>query len=64
MAKQCAICKKRAVMGGRYSNKVRATQYNPTGKKKRKPNLQWAILPSGKRTKICTSCLKRKMLSR
>lgn len=45
-------------MVGGYSNRVRATKYNPTGKNRKQPNLQWATLPSGKRLKICTSCLK------
>ena len=27
-------------MGGGYSNRTRATQYNPTGKVRRMPNLQ------------------------
>jgi large subunit ribosomal protein L28 len=27
-------------MGGRYSNRTRATQYNPCGKVRRYPNLQ------------------------
>lgn len=27
-------------MGGRYSNRTRATQYNPCGKVRRQPNLQ------------------------
>jgi len=46
-------------MAGRYSNKVRATQFNPTGKKRKQPNLQWAALPTGGRIKICTKCLKK-----
>lgn len=31
--------------------------YNPTSKSKRYPNLQWAKV-AGKRTKICTDCIK------
>lgn len=27
-------------MGGKYSNRVRATQFNPTGKWRRKANIQ------------------------
>ncbi len=27
-------------MGGRYSNRTRATQFNPVGKVRRQPNLQ------------------------
>jgi len=39
MAKQCAVTGKQSQMGGRYSNKVRATQFNPTGKVRRQVNL-------------------------
>ncbi|HEY4483880.1 MAG TPA: hypothetical protein VI752_01720 [Candidatus Paceibacterota bacterium] len=58
----CPICDKTSQMVGNYSNRVRATQFNPTGKKRKQPNLQWAALPpqaGGGRLKICTSCLKR-----
>jgi len=40
MAKQCDITGKKTQIGGRYSNRTRATQYNPCGKTKRSPNLQ------------------------
>ena len=40
MAKTCPITKKGSVVGGGYSNRTRATQYNPTGKRRRYPNLQ------------------------
>ena len=40
MAKTCAITKKTSIVGGRYSNRVRATQFNPTGKVRRQANLQ------------------------
>lgn len=40
MAKICAITKVGSVVGGRYSNRTRATQYNPCGKIRRYPNLQ------------------------
>lgn len=40
MAKFCPITKKRSIVGGGYSNRVRATQFNPTGKRRRYPNLQ------------------------
>lgn len=40
MAKQCQITGKKTQTGGKYSNRVRATEFNPTGKVKRKPNLQ------------------------
>ena len=40
MAKECQITGKRTQIGGRYSNRTRATQFNPCGKIKRQPNLQ------------------------
>lgn len=40
MAKQCDITGKKTQIGGRYSNRTRATQFNPCGKTTRQPNLQ------------------------
>jgi len=40
MARKCEITGKKTQIGGRYSNATRATQFNPCGKVKRKPNLQ------------------------
>lgn len=40
MAKVCAISKKGSIVGGGYSNRTRATKFNPTGKKRKYPNLQ------------------------
>ena len=40
MAKRCEITGKKSQMGGRYSNRTRATQFNPCGKVRRQPNLQ------------------------
>jgi len=40
MANYCEITGKKTQTGGKYSNRVRATQFNPTGKVRRKPNLQ------------------------
>lgn len=40
MARACDITGKSTQIGGRYSNRVRATQFNPTGKVRRKANLQ------------------------
>lgn len=40
MARACAITGKTTQIGGRYSNRTRATQFNPTGKVRRKANLQ------------------------
>jgi len=40
MARTCEITGKSTQVGGRYSNRTRATQFNPTGKTRRKANLQ------------------------
>jgi large subunit ribosomal protein L28 len=40
MARICAVTGKTTQIGGRYSNRTRATQFNPTGKVRRKANLQ------------------------
>ncbi|MBI2100363.1 MAG: 50S ribosomal protein L28 [Candidatus Vogelbacteria bacterium] len=58
MTKTCPICEKGSLIRGGYSNRVRATKFNPTGKVRRYPNLQWARLPSGARIRICAKCLK------
>lgn len=40
MAKQCDITGKKSQVGGGYSNRTRATQFNPSGKRRRQVNLQ------------------------
>ena len=40
MARECAVTGKSTQVGGRYSNRTRATQFNPTGKVRRHANLQ------------------------
>ncbi|MHB8913573.1 MAG: large ribosomal subunit protein bL28 [Minisyncoccota bacterium] len=40
MARTCEVTGKSTQVGGRYSNRVRATQFNPTGKVRRKANIQ------------------------
>jgi large subunit ribosomal protein L28 len=40
MARVCAITKKGSIMGGGYSNRTRATKFNPTGMVRKYPNLQ------------------------
>jgi large subunit ribosomal protein L28 len=40
MAKVCPINGKGSRMGGGYSNRTRATQFNPTGMVRKYPNLQ------------------------
>ncbi len=40
MTKTCQITGKKSQVGGQYSNRTRATQFNPGGKKRRQVNLQ------------------------
>lgn len=40
MANYCEITGKKSQVGGGYSNRIRATKFNPIGKVWRKPNLQ------------------------
>ena len=40
MAKSCPITQKGSRIGGGYSNRTRATQFNPTGMVRKYPNLQ------------------------
>jgi len=40
MSKKCEITGKTSQVGGGYSNRTRATKYNPTGKRRRQVNLQ------------------------
>ena len=40
MTKTCPITGKNTKTAGGYSNRIRATKFNPTGTKRRKANLQ------------------------
>ncbi len=40
MAKICMITKKGSIVGGGYSNRTRATKFNPTGKVRKYLNIQ------------------------
>ena len=40
MAKICPITKKNSLVAGGYSNRTRATQFNPTGKVRKYANMQ------------------------
>jgi len=40
MAKHCEITGKTSQVGGLYTNRTRATQFQPSGKVRRQPNLQ------------------------
>jgi ribosomal protein L28 len=54
--RKCEVCGKGSVMVQKLV-KLRG-KYNPTIKKRKKPNLQWLKLPSGKRVLACTKCIK------
>lgn len=56
MSRVCQKCKKKPIVMG-IRKKLRG-HYNPTGKRTRKPNLQWFKDPeTGKRYKLCTKCI-------
>ena len=38
--KTCAITNKGSIIAGKYTNRVRATKFTPSGKTRRYPNLQ------------------------
>jgi large subunit ribosomal protein L28 len=40
MSNICPITQKTSQIAGGYSNRTRATEFNPTGKRRRYPNLQ------------------------
>jgi large subunit ribosomal protein L28 len=40
MTRECAITGKKSRVGGGYSNRTRATKFNPTGNKRNQVNLQ------------------------
>jgi len=67
MARKCAICNKTSILVWRLV-KLRG-KYNPTTKRRVKPNLQWVRVPvgiknesfrkfAGKRILACTKCIK------
>jgi len=56
MANVCSICGKKTLMVWKRV-KLRG-RYNPTSKTRKKPNLQWVKLASGKKAKACTKCIK------
>lgn len=56
--KACLTCQRSSAVGGGYSNRIRATKFNPTGKVRRYPNLQWTRTGEGKRVRLCAKCIK------
>jgi hypothetical protein len=53
--RQCSLCHKGSVIRGK--RKLLRGHYNPTSTSRKYPNLQYAKV-DGRRTLICTSCLK------
>jgi len=61
--KTCPVTNKKSQMGGSYSNRTRATQFNPCGKTRRQPNLQKKTIfvpeiNKSVRVKISTKAIK------
>lgn len=56
MGRRCTLCGKGSMIA--ITRKLLRGNYNPTGKKRKYPNLQWVDLESGKRIKACTKCIK------
>lgn len=54
--RQCEICGKGSIVRG--ARKKLRGKYNPTAKKRKYPNLQYARLPNGKRILACAKCIK------
>jgi ribosomal protein L28 len=67
MPKECQICGKKSQV---FKNRIKLRgKYNPSTKRRRRPNLQWAKVPIGfkkpaykefvgKRILACTKCIK------
>ena len=56
MGKQCPISGKRPVVGGGYSNRTRATKFNPTGRVWKRTNLQkQSFVVNGKKVTLAVT---------
>lgn len=55
--RSCEICGKGSIM--RDARKKLRGNYNPTGKKRKYPNLQKTRSASGERISACTKCIKK-----
>jgi len=60
--KHCTICGKGSRMVG-HRVKLRGN-YNPTGKKRKYPNLQKTKNSDGEKVLACTKCIKRMSFTR
>ncbi|MES2470982.1 MAG: L28 family ribosomal protein [Patescibacteria group bacterium] len=56
MSKVCAVTKRSSIRAGGYSNRTRATQFNPTGMVRKYANLQKkrVYVPELKKTLVLT----------
>ena len=52
--RQCVLCGKSSRMVG-HREKLRG-KYNPTGERRRYPNVQWLMRPDGSRVRACIQC--------
>ena len=67
MAKVCEVTGKKTQIGGRYSNRTRAQEFNPCGKVKRQANLQKkrVYVPElGKTVKVTLSTKAIRMIAK
>lgn len=67
MARECAVTGKKSRVGGGYSNRIRATKFNPTGPRRRQVNLQKKTLfipELGKKVTITVSAKALKTLQK
>lgn len=62
MARQCTICGKSSQLENK--RKLLRGHYNPTGKKRKYPNLQWLLIKNGSRVKACTQCMRTRAKSK
>lgn len=54
--KQCQLCGKGSIVRG--ARKKLRGKYNPTGNKRKYPNLQYTRTTAGERVLACTQCIK------
>ena len=67
MGKVCPVSQKTSAVGGGYSNRTRATKFNPTGKVRKQINLQKKrmFVPSlGKTVKVAITPKGLRMLKK
>ena len=60
MAKICPVTKKGSKVAGKYSNRIRATKFNPSGNTRKQPNMQKKriFVPELNRTVVVTLSTK------